>query len=413
MQLTGYLNEVYDEMTGEKQIESVSTEVTDASIDASNIIRKFQGEFRAQSEKDNPYISKVENVTTLNDLNKLVSDFADKRNPLELDINKSFEFARAIGFMFDDLKVIKDQLKKRPEYYGLQYIYTIVKDFANIQDKGSKAPQQAISILGDFVIEPLRVLQSKVPGSILPGLKLKEVYQKTAVKRLAELQGRYGLEGSNFSVLNPEKNLVNEFIDDHSISRMVDAINRVENIQELYADPTAAENPFKYMSYLDPSKNTFVNNNRSQILNSIFATEGDGKKIQGRSLKLFIDAGTQVANTDIGTTTTSLDIYSKFLQEMHMMLKGGVQADLTGSGPGNGVASTVDSKGRLKVQTQQTIFFNTFQYGKETDVWDESTTLGGSAVFDTSTSNVLMSVSSTAGSKSCETDSQRTALYSR
>jgi len=76
-----------------------------------------------------------------------------------------------------------------------------------------------------------------------------------------------------------------------------------------------------------------------------------------------------------------------------------VQADLTGSGPGNGVASTVDSKGRLKVQTQQTIFFNTFQYGKETDVWDESTTLGGSAVFDTSTSNVLMSVSSTAGSK--------------
>jgi len=76
-----------------------------------------------------------------------------------------------------------------------------------------------------------------------------------------------------------------------------------------------------------------------------------------------------------------------------------VAADLTGSGPGQGVVSAIDSKGRLKVQTQETIFFNTFQFGKETDVWDESTTLGGSAVFDASLSQVEMSVTSTAGSK--------------
>jgi hypothetical protein len=76
-----------------------------------------------------------------------------------------------------------------------------------------------------------------------------------------------------------------------------------------------------------------------------------------------------------------------------------VAADLTGSGPGQGVISAIDSKGRLKVQTQQTIFFNTFQYGKETDVWDESTTLGGLGTFDTSFSQIAMSVTSTAGSK--------------
>ena len=325
MQLTAYLNEKYDEIDRKKYIESVTVEVTDASIDSSNIIRKFQSEFKAQSEKDNKYISKVDNVTTLNDLSKLVKDFADKRNPLELDVNKSFEFARAIGFMFDDFKIIKDQLKKRNDFYGLQYIYTIVKDLANIQEKGTKAPAASIKVLADFVVDPLRTLQAKIPGTILPSLRVKEVYQKNIVKRLAELQSRYGLEGSNFSVLNPEKNLVNEFIDDHSASRIVDAINRAEYIQDLYSNPTAPENPLKFMSYLNPEINTFVNNNRSQILNSIFATEGDGKKIQGRSLKLFVDAGTQVANTDIGTTTTSLDIYSKFLQEMHLMLKGGVQ----------------------------------------------------------------------------------------
>jgi len=57
--------------------------------------------------------------------------------------------------------------------------------------------------------------------------------------------------------------------------------------------------------------------------------------------------------------------------------------NLVGSGEGSGVSSSIDSKGRLKVQTQQTLFFNTFQYGKETDVWDESVVNGASAVFDT------------------------------
>lgn len=58
-----------------------------------------------------------------------------------------------------------------------------------------------------------------------------------------------------------------------------------------------------------------------------------------------------------------------------------------------------DSKGRVKVQTQETIFFNTFQYGKETDVWDESTANGGSATFDSTTSQILMAVTNQAGSK--------------
>ena len=64
-----------------------------------------------------------------------------------------------------------------------------------------------------------------------------------------------------------------------------------------------------------------------------------------------------------------------------------------------GINSSIDSKGRLKVQTQESIFFNTFQYGKETDVWDESTVNGGSATFNTDQSLVDMSVTSTTGSK--------------
>jgi len=57
------------------------------------------------------------------------------------------------------------------------------------------------------------------------------------------------------------------------------------------------------------------------------------------------------------------------------------------------------SKNRIKISDYQTDFFNTFQYGKETDVWDESTTLGGSATWNTDTNWVDMAVGSTQGSK--------------
>jgi hypothetical protein len=60
---------------------------------------------------------------------------------------------------------------------------------------------------------------------------------------------------------------------------------------------------------------------------------------------------------------------------------------------------TYDSRGRLHVTNPQTIFFNTFQYGTETDVWDTSNTSGGTAVFEADTSSVKMGVTSTSGSE--------------
>ncbi len=56
------------------------------------------------------------------------------------------------------------------------------------------------------------------------------------------------------------------------------------------------------------------------------------------------------------------------------------------------------SKNRIKISSYQTSFFNTFQYGKETDVWDEYTANGGAATWNSNTNNVDMSVSGTLGS---------------
>jgi hypothetical protein len=54
---------------------------------------------------------------------------------------------------------------------------------------------------------------------------------------------------------------------------------------------------------------------------------------------------------------------------------------------------------RFKISPYQTVFFNTFQYGKETDVWDERVVGVGTATFNANASNVIMQVGSTTGSK--------------
>ena len=50
------------------------------------------------------------------------------------------------------------------------------------------------------------------------------------------------------------------------------------------------------------------------------------------------------------------------------------------------------SKDRAKVSGYEIVFFNTFQFDKETDVWDEITTTGGSAVHNRDRSEVVLSV---------------------
>ena len=57
------------------------------------------------------------------------------------------------------------------------------------------------------------------------------------------------------------------------------------------------------------------------------------------------------------------------------------------------------SKNRLKVSPYETLFFNTFQYSKETDVWDEAVIGTGAATHNVLTNSVDMYVDGGAGSK--------------
>ena len=57
------------------------------------------------------------------------------------------------------------------------------------------------------------------------------------------------------------------------------------------------------------------------------------------------------------------------------------------------------SKRRLDISTYETNFFNTFQFNKETDVWDERVSTGGTSVHIPALSGIAMSVTSSAGSE--------------
>jgi hypothetical protein len=61
--------------------------------------------------------------------------------------------------------------------------------------------------------------------------------------------------------------------------------------------------------------------------------------------------------------------------------------------------STFNSKGRLRIAQYATEFTNTFQYGKETDVWDETTSNGATSTHNADLSAIDMAVTTTLNSE--------------
>ena len=322
-----------DEQTGymEPTITGFTMEVIDASIEPSNIIRSFQNEFKVVQPEDNPFITKVDNITMLTKLTSLVKTFEDKNNPGFLNVNKSYDFARAIGIGLDDLNVIKKELKDNSEYYGLPYIYQIVKDLAEIQSNPFNASVDAQKTLKSFVMDPLALLKSKIPKGVIKSLGGDQVYQKNILDRLAGLQAQFGLETKGKGIFNAAGDMVFPFVQDFSISRKIDALNSIENLTDCWI-----KSEFKYMKYLNPKVSSFTN--YSQILKSVFnyetgkINEGQKDRRHERYLDLTMVSGTQVAEFSEGTNTSDLDKSSKFLQEMHTMLKGGLQEFIRAAG---------------------------------------------------------------------------------
>jgi|688.fasta_scaffold00105_25 hypothetical protein len=310
-----------------------SSAVTDASIEAYNIIRKFEDKFK--SNLDNPYVERlgIDNIPTLN-IQQVVKDFGVNG---KLNTEKSFAFARALGFALDDLSIIKGVLNKKDnktiEQFGLSYIFDVVKKLSDKENLENVSSATKKAIL-NFRTNPINTLMNDIPAGVIGNSK---VNQKNKVLEIAKLQSRYGLDTSNNMVLNAERNRVSEFIENNSISKQVSALNNASKLSDLWTS-----DKYQHMAYLDPRINAYTK--RLGIIRSLYdMSSAEQLKRSNKSLTLFMDSGTQIADEDGGLNTANLDIASKRLQEMNTMLKSGVQEFLRHASKSSAFGVKIDS----------------------------------------------------------------------
>ena len=302
-----------------------------ASDDISKLIKKFQSKFKYDLENEYVDVIGVNNKPTLN-LQKIVDDFGIDG---KFNKDKSYDFAKAIGFDLDNIDIIKRKLienNENIEKFGLPFLFSIIKKL-NTKDKENSTDSKVIKLIQEFKEDPIQVFQSGIPAGIIGDIV---DVQRTVVKALAKLQMDFGIETSMNMVLNAERNLVSEVIENNSISKQVYALNNVGKLSELWTS-----DKYQHMKYLDPRINPYTKS--LGTIRSLFEMSSEEqRKRKGRSLLLFQDSGTQIEDTNDGMNTTNLDGNSKFLQEMHLMLKGGIQEFMRHAGKSASFGAKVD-----------------------------------------------------------------------
>lgn len=329
MQLTVFRNQ-YEEIDNRENrniiaSETTGVEVTNASTDISNTIRKFEASFSARL--DSTFTKRDQDNNTTLRLDKIIEQFSDRSGNFKT--GSEFLFLNAMGFNLDDLGKIKQELSdpNNAKYFGVSYIFDTIRDLNNAQRAGSMS-DSARRILNNFMRNPITTLRNGIDPGVI-GLKDSFVFKKgskqsTQIDRIVALQNKYGSTASTFSVQNPEKNRVNEHVNDSSLTVITDAINTALNRTDMYRFGSTAK-------HLDPSINPFAES--SLAIRSMFLPEGSQRP--NRSIKVEMISGTQTINTIIsengsirdgavtGSNTTSLDKRGKFIQEMHTFLKTG------------------------------------------------------------------------------------------
>jgi len=285
-------------------------EVVTSSVSTPLMISKFINGFK--TDVTNPFTVRGPENTPMLDMKQIIQDFTDSKTG-KFNTKASIAFAEALGIKLDYNEDIVNELTKEgaSSYYGLPYVFELIKTFDRMEsDKATSIAARKFII--EFKQSPVSKLKEKFPKEILG----KEFSQATQIKRLAELQIKFGSEGSMFSTVNPEGSTVYQFANDHTASMTVHGINEVDRLDQLWTT-----NKFQYLSWLDPKVNPYTK--RLQTFRNLFDfSDPEIKKRGGKSLKIFIDSGSQVLD-EIGNKTTSLDVYGKFLQEVNGFLKGG------------------------------------------------------------------------------------------
>ena len=327
----------------EKDPESVD-ETTDAAgtykaavvageTDVYSVIREWNNNFVNSTSANNEFVQ-IDPKTGNNVLNtgKILKEFALKG---ELNRTKALEFLAAVGIYLDPNSAEIKLFMENPFFiteFGLDRMFEVIKLTNIALNSDNKAKVAAAKKVKE---DPIKYLTEGLPEEIVgPNV---DTGVKFRVRMLATLQNKFSDSYSNFSLYNPEMNRIFEHFLDSTVTRNMLAINKAKNWSELTNNDADITGEFKHMRWLG-----FENNPAtmySQILRSVFdfnpdleGTDEFGKKrsfnSQENFIKLFNDTGTQVkpvSGFSEGNSTSSADVNSKYLQEMHTLLLKGIQ----------------------------------------------------------------------------------------
>lgn len=303
--------------------------VSDASIEIKSVIKNWKSQFR--SDITNPFVEKNEKGALVLNTGKVLAEFRDKLDTGE----NQLRFLNALGIYIDDVIDIKKELENinTRNLYGVSYIYKALETIHNELPNLYKNEKEKI----------LGMLQTPVSLFLedlgIESLDSQNVLQNYQIDNLVKLNAKFGEQTSNFGVLTADKNLVFEHINNHSIAMIVKGLNKMNSLSDAW---NVANTKFQYLSYLDPSINTFTS--RSSILKSMFNFNTPNyAKYPKNNLNLIQVSGTQMIDTESGTNTTNLDEKGKFLQELHTMLKGGFQEFMRHASKASSFGAYVDN----------------------------------------------------------------------
>lgn len=283
----------------DKQTGKLDYRVKESSLTVNNIINKWAETFNsAVQTKANYVITDVDNNNTFN--NEKFRNTYNKKEPGDTLDKKTIDtpeqklnFLKNLGIQLDNNDNVKKAISEIDESsYGFVY-KTVVKSNEN----------------------PIEALKKE---------------QSIFLKKLAEIQNKFGFDTASTGVLRANGNISYQELNWSSLHAKVDALNSVKTIGELWPDTEHGDDgAYGHMSYLNPEINPHTP--FMKVFQSLFST-GDNVSNQRVRNSVPIEvvpidgfSAEMSDGSNIGNTLTELDPLSKFYVEFNYMLIGGLQ----------------------------------------------------------------------------------------
>lgn len=283
----------------DKQTGALDYRVKESSLTVNNIINKWAETFNsAIQSKTNYVITDIDNNNTFNNqkfrTNYNTRDTSDTLNLDKIDSSEQkLTFLKNLGIQLDNNDNVKQALSK-------------------INDASYDFVYQAVVKSNENPIETLKKKQS------------------VFLKKLAEIQNKFGFDTASTGVLRANGNISYQELNWSSLHAKVDALNNVKTIGELWPDTkNGNDGSYSHMSYLNPEINPHTPFIRT--FQSLFET-GDNISNQRVRNSIPIEvvpidgfSAEMSDGSNMGNTLTELDPLSKFHVEFNYMLIGGLQ----------------------------------------------------------------------------------------